>query len=84
VKENLGKLSIEPVKKMSGSTGFVDGPAIVHSVENLTPEPAISLHLYARPFSQCDIFDKEHQIKHKTSLRYDSVGGKLLNFSLVQ
>lgn len=82
VKEIAGKCTIEPKHQVSGSKGFVDGPAVVHRVENLTLEPAMSLHLYARPFAQCDIFDKEHQIKQKISLKYDSAHGKLLNFSL--
>ena len=60
-----------------GGRGFVDGPAVIHRVENLTQAPAISLHLYARPFAQCDIFDKENRVRERVDLQYDSMYGKL-------
>ena len=84
VKEINGKSFVEVEHEATGNTGFVDGPAVVHRVENTSLEPALSLHLYARPLSKCDIFDKEHKTKHQIPLRYDSVGGKLLNVPLVQ
>ena len=47
--------SISPLKlTMSGLTkgevGYLDGPAEIHSVENIYEESAISLHIYAKPF----------------------------------
>lgn len=80
VKEFNGKIRIEESTKLTGPVGFVDGPAVIHKVENLTSKPAMSLHLYARPFSKCDIFDEKKQIKQKTNLRYTSISGKIVNF----
>jgi len=53
--------------------GFVDGPADIHLVENNTTERAISLHLYARPFDVCDVYDVTNQQVSKKKLTYDSV-----------
>lgn len=80
VKDFDGKLHIEQSTKVAGAVGFVDGPAIIHRVENLAPKPAMSLHLYARPFSKCDIFDEKNQIKKRTNLLYTTISGKIVNF----
>jgi len=53
--------------------GYVDGPADIHLVENHTTERAISLHLYARPFDVCDVYDVTSQQVSKKKLTYDSV-----------
>lgn len=66
-----------------GNRGFVDGPAFIHKVANLTDAPAMSLHLYARPFAQCDIFDIEHQTHKRVDLRYDTIDGKCVNPDLI-
>jgi len=55
------------------STGYVDGPADIHLVENHSTERAISLHLYARPFDVCDVYDITSQQVSKKKLTYDSV-----------
>lgn len=61
-----------------GKKGFIDGPAYIHGVRNKSGKEAISLHLYARPFSECDVYDlDEHQIK-KITLGYHSIHGKLV------
>lgn len=67
---------LEQVSVVVGSTGFTDGPAIIHKVENVSDQPAMSLHLYARPFAQCDVFDQEHHEKKKVQLDYYSVYGQ--------
>lgn len=54
-------------------TGFVDGPADIHLVENHTKERAISLHIYARPFDVCDVYDLTNQQVVKKKLSYDSI-----------
>lgn len=61
-----------------GKKGFVDGPAYIHGVKNKSGKKAMSLHLYAKPFAECDIYDlDEHQIK-KIALGYHSIHGKLV------
>lgn len=77
--QELAPAEIEQVSVVTGSIGFTDGPAIIHKVENLSNEPAMSLHLYARPFAQCDVFDQEHHEKKKVQLSYYSAYGQLVN-----
>ncbi len=58
-----------------GGRGHVDGPADLHAVEN-PPDlggPAVSLHVYARPYDECDIYDLEEGTVRRVRLRYDSV-----------
>lgn len=62
------KLSVQ-----EAAEGFVDGPADIHLVENHTNERAVSLHLYARPFDLCDVYDLAHGQVAKKKLTYDSV-----------
>lgn len=61
-----------------GKKGFVDGPAIIHQVSNVSEQDAISLHLYARPFSECDVYELKTSQKFKSSLGYHSIQGKLV------
>ena len=73
---NYELAEINKPRKMSvdrATTGFVDGPADIHLVENHTTERAISLHLYARPFDVCDVYDVNNQQVTKKKLSYDSV-----------
>jgi len=53
--------------------GYVDGPADIHLVENHTSEKAITLHLYARPFDVCDVYDMTNYNVSKKKLTYDSI-----------
>ena len=70
---------VEPRHSQVGGRGFVDGPAFIHQVANRSFQPAMSLHLYARPFAQCDIFDQDKQMKKRVDLKYDSINGKSSN-----
>lgn len=56
--------------------GYVDGPAYIHAVENLYDKPAISLHLYARPFHECDVYIENE--KHRKKIDYYSKYGKIV------
>ena len=60
-----------------GERGHLDGPADIHSVANPSNVPAVSLHLYSRPYDQCDIYDLDKNLKQRVRLRYDSIDGKL-------
>ena len=53
--------------------GYLDGPADIHSVENLVEfgEPAASLHVYYRPFAECDVYDLQRREKRRVQLTYD-------------
>ena len=68
--ENPLDLVIETTKV--GGTGFVDGPAYIHKVAHVGIGPAMSLHLYARPFVQCDVYDLQEKKKKRIDLVYDT------------
>ena len=79
---NYEEISSDPLKlnmlqELSCSPGFLDGPADIHSVENITDEFATSLHVYAKPYDACDIYDMEKGTIDRTKLSYHSIGGVL-------
>lgn len=57
---------------VDGDPGHVDGPADIHAVETLGDE-AVSLHVYARPYAECDIYDLERGQVRRVQLGYDSI-----------
>lgn len=61
-----------------GNRGHLDGPADIHEVENLAAfgEKAVSLHLYSRPYAECDIYDLASGKKERVRLSYDTMFGK--------
>ncbi len=79
---NYDELSLKPLKlnmtnKISCNPGDLDGPAEIHSVENLSNYFAISLHVYAKPYDACDIYNIKEGIIERTKLSYYSIGGKI-------
>jgi len=58
-----------------GGAGHLDGPADLHAVENLPGfgGPAVSVHVYAKPYDECDIYDLAEGVVQRVRLRYDSV-----------
>ena len=79
---NYEELSSKPLKllkiqELVGSPGFLDGPADIHSVENISNEFAISLHVYAKPYDACDIYDLDKGLVERTRLSYHSMDGDL-------
>jgi cysteine dioxygenase len=82
--KNYEVVTNEPVElrlignAVDGPVGFLDGPADIHSVENVREfdGPAASLHVYSKPYASCDIYDSEHGPKRRVRLAYDTVHGK--------
>ena len=82
---NYQMLSEEPVElqlinePIDGTVGFLDGPAEIHAVENASEfgSPATSLHIYSKPYAQCDVYDSERGPRRRVSLSYDSRYGRL-------
>ena len=79
---NYNELSTDPlqlkmVTKLSCDPGFLDGPADIHSVENLTNKYAVSLHVYAKPYDACDIYNIEEKKIERIQLSYYSIDGKI-------
>ena len=62
---------------IDAGAGHLDGPADIHSVENLksSGEPGATLHLYSRPYPEFDIYDLVKGEKRRIATRYDSVAG---------
>jgi len=60
---------------VEGGSGHVDGPADIHAVENPAElnEDAVSLHVYSRPYDECDLYDSVDGPVRRVRLQYDSV-----------
>lgn len=81
---NYRVMSEEPLRleriddPTDGAVGFLDGPAEIHAVDN--PKEfganAASLHLYSKPYSECDIYESEAGPRRRVRLAYDSVYGE--------
>jgi NitT/TauT family transport system ATP-binding protein len=81
---NYSMVSDDPIRlertgaPVDGSIGFLDGPADLHAVENAGEfqENAASLHIYSKPYAECDIYDSESGPRRRVKLAYDSIQGK--------
>jgi NitT/TauT family transport system ATP-binding protein len=66
-------LRLAPVEQpLEGGPGHVDGPADIHAVETVGEE-AVSLHVYVKPYDECDIYDLAQGVVRRVRLAYDSV-----------
>jgi hypothetical protein len=66
-------LALAPVgHPLEGGPGHVDGPADIHAVETVG-EDAVSLHVYVKPYDECDIYDLAGAAIRRVRLTYDSV-----------
>ena len=70
-------LKLNMIQELSCAPGFLDGPADIHSVENITDKFATSLHVYAKPYDACDIYDIEKGTVDRIKLSYHSIDGIL-------
>ena len=68
-------LELNMIQRLSCSPGFLDGPADIHSVENLFDKFATSLHVYAKPYDACDIYDTDNGKIERMKLSYYSNNG---------
>ena len=81
---NYSMVSEDPVRLLptgspvDGGIGFLDGPADLHAVENPGEfgANAASLHIYSKPYAECDIYDSESGPRRRVKLAYDSIQGK--------
>jgi cysteine dioxygenase len=66
-------LRLAPVgQPLEGGPGHVDGPADIHAVETVGDD-AVSLHVYVKPYDECDIYDVGQGVVRRVRLTYDSV-----------
>tara|TARA_Y100001970_G_scaffold282051_1_gene394100 strand:- start:7085 stop:7606 length:522 start_codon:yes stop_codon:yes gene_type:complete len=68
-------LRLNKIQEFNCEPGFLDGPADIHSVENLSDEFASSLHVYAKPYDACDIYDIEKGKVERKQLKFHSING---------
>lgn len=77
-KEGGGAPRLLNAETVGGAPGtmHVDTCACVHRIGNPSDwdEPAISLHIYSRPFSACGIYCAETGEREIVDLEFDSVG----------
>ena len=66
-------LRLAPVgRPVDAGPGHVDGPADIHAVETVG-EDAVSLHVYVKPYDECDIYDLAEGLVRRVRLSYDSM-----------
>ena len=60
---------------VDGGPGYVDGPADLHAVANPAAlgQEAVSVHVYCRPYDECDIYDVAEGTIRRVRLSYDSI-----------
>ena len=71
-------LRLEPsAAPVDGDIGFLDGPAEIHAVDNPREfeADAASLHIYSKPYAECDIYESERGPRRRVKLAYDSIDG---------
>ncbi len=61
-----------------GCLDLQQGDDGIHQVLNPFEQPAVSLHVYSRPYDACIAYDLEKQTACEQPLRYWSIGGKLV------
>ena len=75
--ETLKPLKLKKLEKITASSGYLDGPADIHSINNCYKNPVTTLHVYAKPYDSCDIYDlKTNQIQ-RLKMNYYSINGKI-------
>jgi cysteine dioxygenase len=62
-----------------GVLDLQQGDNAIHRVSNPFDEPAVSLHVYSRPYDVCLAYDPVARTSHEMRLQYHSVGGKLVD-----
>ena len=71
--ESTQPLRLNMVDSIRGDSGFLDGPADLHSVENIYSQNAITFHLYAKPYHECDVYDIKSGSIYRKKLVYDTM-----------
>lgn len=77
--DNPLDLKISEVSSMlPGQVAYMNDKMGYHSLENVSAERAMSLHLYVNPIDACEIVDPETEKFVRKELSYHSLEGKLL------
>lgn len=65
-------------RALRGCVDLQRGDDAIHRVSNPFDEPAVSLHVYSRPYDSCIAYELEACTAREQRLIYHSVGGKLV------
>ena len=61
--KSLNPLDLKLEEEINATKGYLDGPADIHSIENCSNKPVITLHIYANPYDTCTVYNlKEKRI----------------------
>jgi cysteine dioxygenase len=71
--ESTSPLIMREINSTRGDSGFLDGPADLHSVENNFSDNAITFHVYAKPYGECDVYDIDSGSVYRKKLVYDTM-----------
>ena len=75
--ETIRPLKLKKMKKITASSGYLDGPADIHSINNCYKNPVTTLHVYAKPYDSCDIYDLKTNKIQRLKMDYYSIDGKI-------
>ena len=70
-------LKLKKIEEFYAHKGYLDGPADIHSVNNSSKEPVVTLHIYAKPYDSCETYDIETKQIKRMEMKYHSIDGKL-------
>ena len=62
-----------------GCLDLQQGDNAIHRVSNPFDEPAVSLHVYSRPYDVCIAYDPAARTAREMRLQYHSIDGKLVD-----
>ena len=75
--ESSKPLKLKQLEIINASAGYLDGPADIHSINNCYKDSVTTLHVYAKPYDSCEIYDlKTNQIQ-RLKMNYYSIDGKI-------
>ena len=75
--ESRFPLKLKKIERIFAQKNYLDGPADIHSINNLSKKPVVTLHVYAKPYESCETYDIElNQIK-RMEMKYHSIDGKI-------
>ena len=75
--ESRTPLRLKKIQKIHANAGYLDGPADIHSVNNVSKGPVLTLHIYAKPYDSCETYDIETKQIKRMEMKYHSIDGKL-------
>ena len=75
--KSLNPLDLKLEEEINASKGYLDGPADIHSIENRSDKPVITLHIYANPYDTCTVYNLKEKRIDKLKMSYHSIDGEL-------